>query len=94
MQNRNSETVLGEGEKLVLLLCQAKKGHSWLMPPPPALGGRGVGGFRLRVENRAPDKDQGRGNLALFSKLGFSGLMGLLSRMKNASLTSSICWWF
>ena len=28
----------------------------------------------LGVKNRAPDKDQGRGKLALFLKLVFSGL--------------------
>ena len=39
------------------------------------------------VKNRATDKDQGRGKLALFSKLVFSGL---LSRIKNTSLTPSI----
>ena len=44
------------------------------------------------MKNRATDKDQGRGKLALFSKLVISGLVVFLSRIKKASLTSSI-WW-
>ena len=44
------------------------------------------------MKNRATDKDQGRGKLALFSKLVFNGLVSFFPGIKNASLTSSICW--
>ena len=51
--------------------------------------------YSLGVENRARDKDQGRGKLALSFKVapGLVLVVLLLPRMKNASSSrSSICW--
>ena len=42
---------------------------------PPALGDIGGGFIVWGVKNRAEDKDQGRGKLALFSELVFGGLV-------------------
>ena len=54
-------------------------------PPQERLGG---GFIVLGGKNRAADKDQSRGKLALFSKLVFNGLpFGI----KTVSLTPSMC---
>lgn len=57
--------------RTALLFCQVKEGHSRLVlktvPPWERLGG----GFRVwGVEDRNTDKDQDRGELALFLKAG------------------------
>ena len=59
----------------------------------PPLGEIGRGLIVLGVNNRAADKDQCRGKLAVF-KASFQWSGALLSRIKNALLTSSICWEF
>ena len=57
-------------------------------PPQERLGG---GFIVLGGKNRAADKDQSRGKLALFSKLVFNGLP---SGIENVSLTPSMRWGF
>ena len=51
----------------------AQQANAFTTAPTPE---RLEGGFIVwGVQNRAADKDQGRGKLALFSKLVFSGLV-------------------
>ena len=67
--HRNTETEFWVKEKkFVLLLCQAKEGHSRLMPQRlcPPLGEIREWVYSLGGENRATDKDQGRGKFSFF----------------------------
>lgn len=74
LPNRNVETeVWVKGKKTALLLCQAKGATvATALKTVPPLEGFKRWFYSLGVENRAADKDQGRGKLALSSKAGVS----------------------
>ena len=98
-RQKHRDRVLADGEKDSFIALTGKGCHSKLMFCP----WKGLGGSFIvwGVENRAADRDQGRGKLALSFKTDVQWsarlvlVVLLLSRMKKTSSTSSsICWGF